>query len=333
MSLRIVLNPSSEELMRVEAMYPANPFCCADYVFARREQGASVVLFTEPSVNGGLTAAIGYLRGRAISRTLEITSAPVPDNAGAFWNSVLQFCRDRRIAEVEIGTYGARAALLPSWPTSTTLRERTEWVMHLAHASSRQMSTNHQRNIKKARKLGVTIMSTTDPAAAQPHVELMAASMQRRDDRGEFVPSIDAGDARDERILLSSGVARIYQALYRGQVVSSLLVLNSQYGAYYQSAGTSPDGMATGASTFLISETIDELAAAGRAIFNLGGAGPENAGLSRFKAGFGALPVSLTAGVYQLASPMHRTLRSAVRGIQRPAMLGSWFRQRLAASG
>jgi len=114
-------------------------------------------------------------------------------------------------------------------------------------------------------------------------------------------------------------------------VVSSLMVLLCRDGAYYQSAGTSPEGMDIGASTFLVSEAIRELAQEEKTVFNLGGAGPESEGLRRFKAGFGAKPVALAAGVYQVGSPMQRGLQSAIKLIREPNSLRTSIARRLAA--
>ncbi len=314
MNFSVVHDPSDRELAQVQATDSSNPFASVAYAAARRVVGARVVLFAEGSVN-----AIGYLNGHAISRSLEIPSAPAQVGATTFWDGVHAFCRRHRVAEVDIGSFGARAVVLPSWPGRARLHERTEWILQLTSTDASRFSSNHRRNISRALRLGVTTTSTTDPAVADVHVRLMAASMQRRSLRGETVPMISPRDTRYERALLVTGAGRVYQALHEGNVVSSLLVLNALDGAYYQSAGTTPEGMEMGASTLLVSAIIRTLAADGLTVFNLGGAGPESEGLRRFKSGFGAHPVTLAAGVYQTASPMHRKLRAAVRLLRNPA--------------
>ena len=313
MSLRVVTDPSEEQLAELQAADPTNPFASVSYAVARRALGASVALFIEGSVSSGRHGAFGYIRGRSISRSLEITSAPAPQDGADFWSGVWEFCRKSRIAEVVVDSYGSRAAVLPTWTVPSKLRDRTEWILSLDGSEQHPLASNHRRNINKARKHGVALASTTDAAAADIHARLMAASMHRRSERGENVPTISEQDTRNELAFLACGAARIYQAVHEGRVVSSMLVLNAPAGAYYHSAGTTPEGMEIGASTFLVSEIIRDLTNQGRLIFNLGGATSESVGLQRFKSGFGAQPVPLAAGVYETASPLHRKLRAAVR--------------------
>ena len=331
MSFSVIVDPSDSDLADVEAGAPTNPFCCTRYVAARRARGATVVLFSTPNAGTKPAAAIGYMRGHAISRTLEITSAPEVAPDCDFWDGVLEFCKQHRIAEIEIDSYGSARVALPAWSAPSTLRDRTEWLVQLADVGSHELASNHRRNINKARKLAVTTTHTTDQSATHAHASLMHASMQRRSARGESVPVLAAHDTGDDRALLASGAARLYQASYGGSVVSSLMVLVCASGAYYQSAGTSPEGMEIGASTFLISQVIRDLAEEGKTVFNLGGAGPESEGLRRFKAGFGAQPVALAAGAYQIASPMHERLRAVIRLIRRPNSLRTSIGRRLAA--
>lgn len=316
MSLNAIEDPTDTDLAAVEAASPANPFRSTSYTAARRARGAGVVLFADPDTSA--ISAIGYLRGRAINRTLEITSAPAMMSGCNFWNGVLDFCHAHHIANVEIDSYGSSGVTLPEWPAQSLLRERTEWVVPLTDAESLNFASNHRRNINKARKLGVTVTHTTDESLTEAHADLMNASMQRRSARGESVPVLDPADTADDRAMLAAGAARLYQASYRGSVVSSLMVLVCARGAYYQSAGTSPEGMEIGASTFLVSEVIRGMAEDGKAVFNLGGAGAESEGLRRFKAGFGARPVALAAGTYEVASPMHKNLLSAIKLIREP---------------
>ncbi len=331
MSFSVIVDPSDRELAGVEVSAPTNPFCCTRFVAARRARGAAVVLFSTSDSGTKPAAAIGYMRGHAISRTLEITSAPEVAPDCSFWEGVLDFSRRHHVAEIEIDSYGSARVGLPVWSTPSTLRDRTEWLVQLADAGELNLASNHRRNINKARKLGVTATHTTDQSATDAHVSLMNASMQRRSLRGESVPALAAHDTSDDRALLAAGAARLYQASYGGKVVSSLMVLVCAGGGYYQSAGTSPEGMEIGASTFLVSEAIRDLAHEGKTVFNLGGAGPESEGLRRFKAGFGAEPVALAAGVYQVASPMHERLRTAIRLIRQPNSLRTSIARRMAA--
>jgi len=89
---------------------------------------------------------------------------------------------------------------------------------------------------------------------------------------------------------------------------SSLLLLRSAHTAYFQSAGTSPQGMHIGASHFLVYEVCRELFRQGVRTFNLGGA-TEGSSLAGFKAGFGAAEVIL----YECACYVGPVWRQRVR--------------------
>ena len=318
MSFRAVQDPSDADLERLQAANPANPFATVSYVRGRRALGAGIVLFVAEHSDAQPTEAVGYLSGRAINRRLEMTSAPSCPDTGEFWSGVLEFCRQNRVADVSIDSYCARAVTLPAWAAPSEVRDRTEWVLQLSSPEDLRFGSNHRRNINKARRNGISVTSTSDVAAARVHGELMAASMRRRALRGESVPVIKPAETRYECAFLTSGAARLFQAVHNGVVVSSLLVLHSPEGAYYQSAGTTPEGFEVGASTFLVSEIIRSLAAEGKRVFNLGGAGAEAEGLRRFKSGFGAQPVPLMAGSYRLATPVQKGLMAAVRLIREP---------------
>lgn len=330
MSFRTVRNPSDAELLPLQSASPANPFASISYAAARRALGETVVLFAADTPSGTSACAIGYVNGRPFSCNLEITSSPYCSNAADFWDGVRDFCRENRVADVTVDSYGSGSVTLPTWPAPTQIRDRTEWLLQLGATESLRFTSSHRRNINKARKFGVRTTCTTDPAAARVHSRLMAASMQRRALRGEDVPDIEDEDARYDRAFLASGAARIFQAEHDGRAVSSLLVLSAATGAYYLSAGTTPEGMEIGASTFLISQVAGVLATEGKTVFNLGGAGPESEGLKRFKSGFGAEPVPLRAATYQLASPVHRKLMAAVRLLKDPSNLGKILSRRLA---
>jgi lipid II:glycine glycyltransferase (peptidoglycan interpeptide bridge formation enzyme) len=121
--------------------------------------------------------------------------------------------------------------------------------------------------------------------------------------------------------LLASRAGEIFQAVDGDRVLSSILVLRSSTGAYYQSAGTSPEGMKVGASPFLISQVAGILRQEGVQIFNLGGAGEDNPGLQRFKAGFNVRQISLQAATFCPKSVSERKFHTALRSCW------AWVRQ------
>ena len=100
---------------------------------------------------------------------------------------------------------------------------------------------------------------------------------------------------------------------FKGLVAYGSGVLVSSKGAYYHSAGSSPDGMSTGSSPFLVAEVIAWLQAEGKTTFNLGGATAAEEGLHRFKRGFGSVEVPLEAATCDLSPSVVRMLRRLLR--------------------
>jgi lipid II:glycine glycyltransferase (peptidoglycan interpeptide bridge formation enzyme) len=128
--------------------------------------------------------------------------------------------------------------------------------------------------------------------------------MVRRQSRGEAVSARIT--AHSFVAYTRHGAGELFQAMHDGKVLSSILVLLAERGGYYQSAGTSPAGMACGASHFLVYEIAQSLQNRAIELFNLGGTEPQNAGLARFKAGFGTTTVALEAATFFLGSPVQR---------------------------
>jgi len=327
MAFSVIRDPAGEEVACLEEIDPDNPFLTASYVEARRIMGARVVLFAERE-DGVITGGtLGYLQGRALLPWLEITTSPVGlADEPSFWDGVRLFCRRARVVSVEAGSFGSRKAVLPEWSTPVERRSRTEWRLNLARAESPSLSSNHRRSINKARRAGVVVIRSSTPEAARIHAKLMAASMIRRAERGESVPTVSAREEAMTWAFLSTGAGRLYQAVHQDEVVSSLLVLMASSGAYYQSAGTTPHGMEIGASTLLVSEIISQLREADLKTFNLSGAGTESPGLRRFKSSFGAEQVDLQAAVYQTAPSVVRKALTALRLLAHDrGRLRRWF--------
>ena len=174
------------------------------------------------------------------------------------------------------------------------------------------VSTQHRRNISRAVKAGLSIHRTREASACVQHLELMNASLERRAKRGEEVGINRAAGASTWRCS-PAGSGELFQAMHEGKVLSSILILRSSQGAYYESAGTLPEGMKLGASPFLVSRVAAILKQEGSLVFNLGGATDDNPGLQRFKAGFGTREIALEAASFCPKSVVERKFHSALR--------------------
>jgi len=229
---------------------------------------------------------------------------------------LLAFCRKMRVTSLSVGSYACRnGASIPPLPGEISRRMRREYFLDLTIPDLRKnLHTNHRYSVKQAEKAGLQLRVTTDPEACAIHCVLMEQSMARRESRGEDVPA--KIDPRPLLAYLRGGAGTLFQAVLDGKVFSSLLVLLSEKGAYNQTAGTSPEGMACGASPFLIFSTALALKERGIQCFSLGGADEASKGLQRFKAAFGSVEVKLPAAVAFLGSRARRRLLGAARRIR-----------------
>ena len=196
-----------------------------------------------------------------------------------------------------------------------TRRRRREFVLDLrGEPPASRFASNHRRNIARARNQGLSLRRTREADACAVHDRLVHTSLHRRSARGESVPT--GSDLPRYIALMQAQAGELFQVVRGDDVLSSLLVLRAREGAYYQSAGTSPDGMAAGASHFLVAGIVSCLRDEGLEVFNLGGADEDAAGLQRFKEGFGAVAVPLEAAQFSTEPVVVRRLRALVRSLR-----------------
>ena len=311
LQFRSVLEPSASLIKRVAANDPTNPFCASEYVSATEVLGAQTCLIGLWEADELVSGCFGFLSGRFLRRSLSIPSLPTIPNPKIFWTGLLGLCRKLKVWRLEINSYGSPAGGVPDLPGELTRKTRWEYVLDLTSENMLGgVSSHHRRNINRAAQAGLKVQRTRTASSCADHLELMLTSMQRRADRGETV-NTGLTNVR-EQALLASGCGEIFQAVSGERLLSSGLVLRSSKGAYYQSAGSSPDGMKLGSSPFLISQIASILQQEGICLFNLGGTGADNPGLRRFKAGFGAREVELQAATFCPKSVVERKVHNAL---------------------
>lgn len=287
--------PSLTLLEHITSLAPANPFNTWPYAAAHAAAGRRCVALLLRNDDALVAACVGYINGALPFRRLDIPSIADLQNSSMgqeFCDGLNAYCRRNSIFDLEIESYSTRHVAVPPLPGEVARIPRQEYILDLTQALH-VTSSNHRRNAARAKKAGVAVTRTREPNALHDHLNLMDASMQRRELRGESVPSVSA--SIEERALLANGGAELFQAHHAGSVVSSVLALRAPDGAYYQSAGTSPEGMTIGASPLLIITMAELLQQDGLKRLNLGGAAADLPGLQRFKEGFGAEVVKLEA--------------------------------------
>jgi hypothetical protein len=297
----------------VASLAPTNPFLTPPYVAARTSLGDHAWILGLQKDGRWTAACLAFLKAGRLTKSAEIPSLPsLSCEQAIFWHGVLAFARRHRIWELFLESFASPYVALPTLAGDQVSRVRYEYILDLSTGNLWQtLLQNHRRNVSRAQKEGLVLRRISDVQACEMHSRSILASLQRRAARGEVVAA--HGNARFHRALIDCGAGELFQAVRGNQVLSSVLVLKAAQGAYYQSAGTLPNGMACGASHFLIHEVAQVLKAENIHFFNLGGAGADDLGLRRFKAGFGARELRLEAVELILASRIKRKLRTVGR--------------------
>ncbi len=289
---------------------PANPFFTTNYVQAMSRLGYASWVVGLRCKEGVVTASPAFLKPGRLSRMLEIPSLCVAGSALRFWQGLNEFCREQAVTDLKVDTFGSSSVEIPSLAGESDRKSRQEYILDLTRSDlSALLSSNHKRNIKKARAAGISTRCANSLEAVTDHVRLMGFSGARRHSRGESV-SIDLNLAAP-LAYINAGAGELYQAIRGGNVVSSVLVLKAVKGAYYHSAGTTPEGMDLGASHFLIHTISELLKQDGLTSLNLGGAEADSS-LARFKRGFGPSIVQLASVHCYLGPRWKKKLISAI---------------------
>jgi ribosomal protein S18 acetylase RimI-like enzyme len=287
----VALEGHGDVAARLSQLCPANPFFTPEYFEARRRTGWTVWVLGLEDDDGVLqTGCAAFITLRGLSRKMELPSLPPLDADSPFWPGVEDFCRSMRVTKLELSTFASEPGAAVPAMGRCTRRARREYVIDLAGDYEARIDRRHRQHIKKAVGAGLELRRTRSPAAVDAHRAAIGSSMDRRRARGEDVPSV--AWAREFEALLSSGAGELYQAVLGESVLASGLVLRAPQGAYFHSRGTSPEGMAIGASHYLLHGILRQLSDEGVHAFNIGGA-DEGSGLERFKSKFGARRVEL----------------------------------------
>lgn len=271
----------------------------------------------------GTELCLAFLRRGRVTSGLEITSLPFAPSS-AFLSGLIEFCRDRRIYQTALHTFGSPALSIPKLPHEIQRRARTEFVMNLTAAAGQwKIGETHRRHIRRAEKSAVSVRRI-QAEGIEAHLSMCRHSMSRREERGEEVFSI--ADSPEAPSIVRNGAGEFFQAVRDDMVLSSILVIRSRRVAYYHSAGTSKAGMDIGASHFLVHSVARLLQEEGFKFFNLGGAEIENPGLRAFKSRFGSVPIETEAVRAILCGAVHRRFVEACYALKKLRLSRSLLR-------
>jgi lipid II:glycine glycyltransferase (peptidoglycan interpeptide bridge formation enzyme) len=314
--------PSESDCNAIAALMPDNPFLTFAYCEARRRLGDVPWSFMLRRHEALTDACLGFMRQGALNRSLEIASLPPIQHSDAFWNGLLAYCETNTVSSLHIHSFGSADVRLPVLHSALTRKARSEYVLPLTDRDVvKAMRPSHRQRANRAVKSGLRIAQTSDVSRCAEHLRMMTASSRRRAERGEAISINEAASINYEaqviEAYLASGAGVLFQALRGDQVLSSALVLLAERGAYYQTSGTSSEGMACGASHFLVSGIAQQLQAAGKDILNLGGVDEAGSGLEEFKLGFGADKRDMEAGEFFVGHPLRRHMSVALSKVRR----------------
>lgn len=305
-------DPSDELCREIAAHAPGNPFFTGEYIRAKQLAGLRPYALVLRD-NGRIVAACpAFERSRFLLRSLEIESLPALTSSDTvFWDELRRFCRAAGISELEVHSAASKDVVIPPLTGEIWRRTRSEFVIELRGRDLwKELRATHRQRVNRSRKNDVALRVAQGNQAWQEHAAAVSASMQRRRSRGEHVAEIHRS-AFFEALLLN-GRAELFQAAIDDRVLSSALVISADKGAYYFWAGTREEGMALGASHFLIHSISVRLQEQGLDTFNLGGTDLANKGLVEFKRGFGTTEIPLESAGCRLGSQVKRAVGRSV---------------------
>jgi hypothetical protein len=302
--------PDSKACRRLMDVDPLNPFATPAYLEAEKSLGAEPWLLGFER-DGSFTGCLAFIRSGRLNRSLTIPSAP--DAPPAFWDGVKTFSNDERITSIEVNTFASPAAFIPELGEETSRMERFEFIVPLDGSPDQlldRMRVNHRQSVRKGMKQGLTVR-TGDVCSLETHIQLMAASMERRQLRGEH--AVCEASVESLRPYVESGFCRLFQAVLDGQVVSSMTVACAPRAFYLHTSGTNATGMAACASHFLLYEIMKAGQTEQLSKFNLGGVANRNSSLAQYKERFGADVVRLEAAEFYTGNALHKAVSASAR--------------------
>ena len=270
---------------KLAAHAPENPFHVVGYLSAVQSFGAEVWiggLFEEDSPVG--LSGLFLWRGR-LNSTLVIASLPVCASLPEYWSGLVEFGQRQGMTQIDANSFASPSFTVPAIDRIRGGRDRFEYVLDLTAYKLDGIHAKHRYSIRRAGAAGLKISRSCTEDACREHVRVVSLSQDRHRMKGE---SIDVGTNFNEcASLCREGCAEVFQATAGGVVLSSATIMRSKSGAYYHTAGNAPEGLACGASHFLIHNAACLLQDDGVSVFNLGGAQPDTS-LATYKERFGA---------------------------------------------
>lgn len=324
LTYKIVASPDLQLLQELERLRPRDPFSTPQFAKGSQGGGSTPILIGLFDDGRLVHGCLAFMKKGRLTNWLECQSLPPLPADSVFWAGLKKSLSQLRVSEAELRMIGGHT--IPHLGTEIGRRSGTEYIWELGSAAPSPKASNHKRNLSKAQKAGIKLEWSSAAVAVDEHLALIGNSMTRRAARGENVPSRINRRYYESMLQAKAGV--FARAVHQGKTLSSIFLLQSQSSSYYQSAGTSAEGMEHGSSVFLIYQTAQELARQGQECFDLGGTFAEDSpGLARFKSGFGGTETAFEEVHLDLTSPAMRKLQTLLRLLKhdRKTLFKSFF--------
>ncbi len=309
-------DPTPENLAALARLQPENPFATAAFMDAEKAFRGQPWLLTLQDDGNPILGCLAFIKSGRVNRILSVPSLPA--GTDVFWRGLHSFAQQNRADVLELNSFASPALRIPALGEERARTERTEFVVPTMAGTVdllARMQATHRQRVRKGIKAGLEVRTSSGEECLADHVRLMSASMRRRSERGEIVP--DEITPESIRPYLETGWCTIYQAVMGGEVFSSMMVASAKSGGYLHTSGTSPNGMAIGASHYLIYRILLAAQERGASVFNLGGVTDSASTLADYKRYFGAETVALEAAEFYMGNALNRILNSSISVLRR----------------
>jgi lipid II:glycine glycyltransferase (peptidoglycan interpeptide bridge formation enzyme) len=250
---------------------------------------------------------IGRFLRRLDFETFPAVQANDPDLARAMMGQLVEFAKAGGYRGLTLQSHYSAVPLSNLDHLGLDATPRIEFIVDLTRSEEdrwKQLSTHHQRKIKKAGKHGLVFEEACTAEAMQELRRLQIGSRDRRMERGEYFGLQDEVYYEQMgRRYFERNLGRLFLMRYKGQPVSAAFISMYSGQALYVLGGSAPKGFELDAPAVLFWKVLSRCVELGCREFNFGGV-PASAqdpqsvthGLYRFKAGFGGRQAARVSG-------------------------------------
>jgi hypothetical protein len=251
---------------------------------------------------------IGRFLRRLDFETFPAVQENDPDVARAMMGRMIEFARVGGYRGLTLQSHYSSVPLSNLDHLGLVATPRIEFIVDLTRSEEerwKQLSTHHQRKIKKASKHGLVFEEACSVEAMQELRRLQIGSRDRRVERGEYFGLQDeAYYEQMGRRYFERNLGRLFLMRYEGRPVSAAFISMYSGRALYVLGGSEPKGFELDAPALLFWKVLSRCVELGCREFNFGGV-PASAqdpqsvahGLYRFKAGFGGRQAARVSGI------------------------------------